>query len=184
MCVSQMWHSFWWCNTNSNDALSSNYEHMDDLLISLSVCLNHWCVTKASARSRTHRFVLSLRQSKGDRDDTIIRMSHPFQLGMKTSAICIWRPQVNLFWLAKLNKKKKRKSICVLLSYVGPAVGHPDPGGQCVSINIYLSSLTSFDWSDLDLIWIEERKQKTDGGHVPSCQLPKFPQCVKDAKRG
>lgn len=113
---------------------------MGDLLISLSLCLNHWCVTEASARSRTHRFVLCPRQSKGDRDDTITRVTHPFKLCMKASAICICQPQVNLFRLVKLKKKKRKcrkkktEHICFLF-YVGPTVGHPDPGGQCLSIN-------------------------------------------------
>lgn len=57
MSMTQMWHNFQWCNTNSNDALASNSEHKGDPLISLSLCLNHWCVTGAGARSRTHRFV-------------------------------------------------------------------------------------------------------------------------------
>lgn len=82
-------HNFSWSCLFSREA-------SDDPLISLSPCPDHLCVVDASARSRTRRFVLCLRQSKGDRDDTITRMTHPFKLGIKT-AIYICQPKVNLF---------------------------------------------------------------------------------------
>lgn len=58
-------------------------QHTAELLIPRAPRLNHRCVTEASARSRTHGFVLCLRQSKGDRDDTTTRVTQPFKLGIK-----------------------------------------------------------------------------------------------------